>query len=135
LSFAEKTVTQPGVISADSLFFKVFPYKIVAGDALAPLNKPNAMVINEGIAAKLFGSENPIGKAIKVYNSYDCEVTAVMEQPEGPTHLDIQVVHRSPYEKNNYHRQNWSGRHCPASIHLSARCWNPGSMSTYRPLY
>lgn len=108
LSFAEKTVTQTGIISADSLFFKVFPYTIVAGDALNPLNKPNAMVISEGMATKLFGSENPIGKTVKVYNAYECEVTAVMERPEGPTHLDIEVVHRSPNEKNNYHWQNWS---------------------------
>src|SRR5690606_35953783 len=108
LSFAEKTVTQTGIISADSLFFKVFPYRIVAGDALNPLNKPNAMVISEGMATKLFGSENPIGKMVKVYNAYECEVTAVMERPEGPTHLDIEVVHRSPNEKNNYHWGNWS---------------------------
>ncbi len=108
LSFGEHTITQTGIISADSLFFKVFPYQIVAGDALTPLNKPNAMVISEGMAANLFGQEDPIGKTVKVYNMHECEVTAVMVHPDGPTHLDIEVVYRSPYEKPNYHWGNYS---------------------------
>lgn len=108
LAAGENVISQAGTISADSLFFKVFPYKIVEGDARTPLHKPNAMVISEHIAAKLFGTENPIGKTIKVFNSFECEVTAVIERPEGPSHLDIELVYRSPYEKNNYHWGNWS---------------------------
>lgn len=108
LSVGEKTFSQSGTISADSLFFTVFPYKIVAGDTLNPLQKPNAMVISESMATKLFGSENPIGKTIKTFNSLDFEVTAIMQNPEGPTHLDIEIVYRSPFEKQNYHWNNWS---------------------------
>ncbi|KKX49251.1 MULTISPECIES: ABC transporter permease [Sphingobacterium] len=108
LSVGEKTFSQSGTISADSLFFSVFPYKIVAGDALNPLQKPNAMVISESMANKLFGNENPIGKTIKTFNSFDFEVTAIMENPEGPTHLNIEIVYRSPFEKQNYHWGNWS---------------------------
>src|SRR5690606_23528257 len=89
LAAGENVISQAGTVSADSLFFKVFPYKIVEGDGRTPLHKPNAMVISEHIAAKLFGTENPIGKTIKVFNSFECEVTAVIERPEGPSHLDI----------------------------------------------
>lgn len=108
LSVNDRSFTQKGIIAADSLFFKVFPYKIIAGDASNPLHKPEAMVISDRMATKLFGTENPIGKMVKVHNSYDREVTAVMEYPDAPTHLDIDVVHRSPYEKSNYHWGNWS---------------------------
>ncbi|MBD1434161.1 ABC transporter permease [Sphingobacterium sp. DN00404] len=108
LSVEEKVISQSGVISADSLFFSVFPYKIIDGDGVNPLQKPNAMVISEEIAIKLFGQESPIGKTVKVFNSFDREVTAVMEHPHGPTHLNIQIVYRSPYETDNYHWQNWS---------------------------
>lgn len=108
LSVGEKTFSQSGTISADSLFFSVFPYKIVAGDALNPLQKPNAMVISESMANKLFGNANPIGKTIKTFNSFDFEVTAIMENPEGPTHLNIEIVYRSPFEKQNYNWGNWS---------------------------
>jgi len=108
ISVEEKVISQSGVISADSLFFQVFPYKIIDGDALNPLQKPNAMVISEEVATKLFGKENPIGKTIKVFNSFEREVTAIMEHPQGPTHLDIQMVYRSPYETDNYHWGNWS---------------------------
>lgn len=108
LSVEDKVISQSGTISADSLFFQVFPYKIIDGDPLTPLHKPNAMVISEAIATKLFGQENPIGKTIKVFNSFEREVTAVMERPQGPTHLNIQMVYRSPYETDNYHWGNWS---------------------------
>ena len=108
LSNGNKKIYQKGCIQVDSSFLKVFPYKLVIGDARRALDKPNAMVISQEVAKKLFGSTSPIGKIIKVFNAFECEVTGVMQQPDKPSHLNVQLVYRSPNEKQNNHRSNYS---------------------------
>lgn len=108
LSAGEQKIYALGSIEVDSLFFKVFPYNIIAGDKLNPLQKPNAIVITPSLSKKLFGNADPIGKTVKIFNSLENEVTAVMEEPSGPSHLDIHFAWRSPYEKGNTHWNNYS---------------------------
>src|SRR5690554_5404607 len=108
LSVGDKKIYQSGSVEADSSFFKVFPYRMVSGDAATALNMPNAMVISQAVAKKLFGDEDPIGKAVTVYSYFDCIVTAVIHEPETPSHLEAEVVYRAPYEKSNTFWQNYS---------------------------
>ena len=108
LSAGDKKIYQKGSVEADSSFFKVFPYKIREGDAATVLDKPNAMVITPEVAAKLFGNESAIGKTIKIFNAFECEVTGIMQEPQTPSHLYVQFVFRSPYEKENSFWENYS---------------------------
>ncbi|MBD0332808.1 MAG: ABC transporter permease, partial [Chitinophagaceae bacterium] len=108
LSNGDKKIYQKNSIEADSSFFKVFPYKIIEGNAATILDKPNAVVISQGVATKLFGTENPMGKTIKIFNAFNCEVTGIMQQTEMPSHLNVQLVYRSPYEKQNSFWGNYS---------------------------
>jgi putative ABC transport system permease protein len=108
LSVGDKKIYQRGSVEVDSSFFKVFPYRMTQGNAETALNRPNAMVISKEVAEKLFGNEDPIGKTVKVFNALDCEVTAVMQEPDKPSHLEAEVVYRSPSEKLNNFWENYS---------------------------
>ncbi len=108
LGTGENSIYQPDFVEADSSFFRVFPYKIVQGDAAAALDRPNAAVISEAVAQKLFGKANPIGRTVRVHNGNTLEITAVMEEPAGPSHLRAAVVARNPYERSNNHWENFS---------------------------
>lgn len=108
LSNGDKKIYQKGYVEADSSFFKVFPYKIIEGNAATVLDKPNAIVISREVASKLFGNENPLGKPIKIFNFIDCEVTGIMQEPATPSHLNVQFVYRSPWEKQNSFWENYS---------------------------
>lgn len=108
LSAGDQKIYQPGGIEADSSFLKVFPYKIVTGNPSTALNKPNAIVISNEVANKLFGNADPVGKTIRVFNVFDCEVTAILQQPGTPSHLNVQFIYRSPYEKQNMFWENYS---------------------------
>jgi putative ABC transport system permease protein len=108
LGAGEKKIYQKGSVEADSSFFKVFPYTITEGNAATILDKPNAIVISKEVAIKLFSKENPLGKTIRVFNAFDCEVTGVIQTPATPSHLNVQFVFRSPYEKENKFWGNYS---------------------------
>lgn len=108
LSAGEQKLYAKGSIEVDSLFFQVFPYRIIAGDKLNPLAKPNAMVITPALSRMLFGDADPIGKTVKIFNILENEVTAVMEEPSGPSHLNVQFAWRSVNERSNMHWNNLS---------------------------
>ncbi|QEC52441.1 putative ABC transport system permease protein [Anseongella ginsenosidimutans] len=108
LQTGDKKIYQTGTVEADSNFFKVFPYRIVQGNAATALTKPNAMVLSTAVAKKLFGDAPAVGKMVRVYDAFDCEVTALMETPDKPSYLDVQLVYRPPYPESNYHWNNWS---------------------------
>jgi putative ABC transport system permease protein len=97
-----------GSLEVDSLFLKVFPYKILAGNRISPLDKPNAIIITPSLSKQLFGQTDPIGKTIRLFNAMDNEVTAVMEEAPGPSHLNIQFAWRSSYARGNNHWGNQS---------------------------
>jgi len=108
LSSGEKSIYQKGLVETDSSFFKVFPYRLALGNAATALNTPNAVVISEEVSRKLFGSDNPVGKPIKLFNAMSAMVTGVFRVPQGPSHLTVQVLMRSPNERSNKFWENYS---------------------------
>src|SRR5262249_35643318 len=64
---------------ADSTFFKVFSFRMIAGDAATALTEPNSVVLTRTTAKKYFGNEDPMGKTLQVNNDNDYVVTGVMD--------------------------------------------------------
>jgi putative ABC transport system permease protein len=108
LTAGDKKIFQISGVEADSSFLQVFPFTITGADAATALNKPNAIIISEALAQKLFGQTDVVGKTIRVHNAFDCEVTGVFKEPSTPAHFNTQFVYRSPYEKEGNHWQNLS---------------------------
>lgn len=108
ISAQDKSIYQNGFTSVDSLFFQVFPYKLSQGDRATALNAPNAMIISEELAKMLFGDNNPMGETVKVFNAMEGVITGVMQLPETPSHRNIQLIMRDPYEKQNFFWNNFS---------------------------
>ena len=73
-----KIYIQKGVY-ADSLFFSVFDYEFVHGNPETALNEPNAMVLTEESATKLFGDANPMGGVVNYDNRRDYIVKGVVK--------------------------------------------------------
>ncbi len=66
--------------SADSDYFKVFNYPLLAGNAQTALNSPASLAISRKMAEAFFGSaQAAIGKSIRYQNRENFNVTAVFE--------------------------------------------------------
>jgi putative ABC transport system permease protein len=67
------------VEAVDPSFFQMFSFPMVLGDPETALNNPHSLVMSEKMAAKYFGSENPLGQTFRVDNKYDFTVTGVFK--------------------------------------------------------
>ncbi len=67
LNYKDQTITQAGLY-ADSSFFEVLDFPLIAGNPKTVLAKPYSIVLKESIARKLFGDMDPVGKMISFYD-------------------------------------------------------------------
>lgn len=93
----EEAFEERNVFFADSLFFKVFDFSgihnyFIAGNRSNFLDGLNKVVITETTAQKYFGSENPMGKLIRLNNIADLEVTGVVRDQPTTTHLPFSMI-------------------------------------------
>ncbi|RHR61689.1 ABC transporter permease [Parabacteroides sp. AF17-28] len=63
---------------ADSSFFSFFSFRLLAGNSKQVLNDQYDAVLSETFARKMFGSEDPVGKSLRISDSTSVIVTGVM---------------------------------------------------------
>ncbi len=66
------------VEAVDPSFLQIFSFPLVLGDPEKALNDPHSLVMSEEMAAKYFGTDDPLGQTIRVNNTYDFTVTGVL---------------------------------------------------------
>ncbi len=76
----EKVFEERKFYYADSAFFKVFSFQLLKGSSRSVLVEPKSVVISESMAAKYFGTIDPIGKAIEVNNDGEYLITGLMKE-------------------------------------------------------
>ena len=75
----------------DDGFFTMFSFPFVYGSPETALKDRSALVINEKIARKYFGRENPIGKKLILNNQTDLVVSGVVRVP-ADSHLQFDFM-------------------------------------------
>ena len=75
----------------DTSFFKIFALKFIKGDAATALMDPKSIVISEELAKKYFGTEDPIGKTIRI-DKNDQMVRGVFAKLPDHFHLDFNYL-------------------------------------------
>jgi len=63
---------------AEEQFFRIFPFPALKGDPHKALQQPYSIVLTESTAHSLFGTEDPMGKKVRVDNQQDFEVAAII---------------------------------------------------------
>lgn len=93
LSYNGNSLRCESAFRVDPSVFKIFDFPVVDGAATEILDKPGSIAITETLAKKIFGSENPIGKTVKLNLNTDLNVTAVLADPPRNSHLQFDLLH------------------------------------------
>lgn len=84
--YDNQTFNEDKGMLADSSLFRVFSFQLLEGNAQTALVAPNSVVLCRSVAEKYFGSEDPMGKTLKL-NDQVCRVTGVMADMPKNTHF------------------------------------------------
>lgn len=93
VEYDQQFFTDNDIMQADSSFFNFFTIPVMKGDPDNLLNSPHKVVLSESTAKKLFGSENPIDKLIKIgSDTTRFVVTGIMEDVPSNSHFNASMV-------------------------------------------
>lgn len=79
------------VYAADSQYFSIFNIDFTRGDKSRALTNPNETLLSETTAQKIFGTENPMGKVLKV-GKHTLTVAGVFKDIPENTHLKFDLL-------------------------------------------
>lgn len=110
LNYGEKRFYLPKMLWVDSTFLQLFDFPLLKGDRRTALQERNSVVLSTSAAAKLFGTEDPIGKTVRhlVGDTLPFTVTGLMEVPQN-SHLQFDALFSANTVYNPRWDQNWGG--------------------------
>jgi putative ABC transport system permease protein len=76
----------------DPSFFDLFDFKLVAGEAQDALGQPNRLILSETTAARIFGTNDPMGEAISLEGVGDLVVAGVVRTVGRKSHLKFDLL-------------------------------------------
>lgn len=105
-SNGEKAVKATGYY-ADSIFFEVFSFPLVQGNAGRVL-QPKTVVISDSLAIKLFGAREAVGNIVKLNDTESYTVTGVMQSVPKNSSLQFEfILPFTDYEAKNEWVKEW----------------------------
>jgi putative ABC transport system permease protein len=107
----ENTVVEINTLYADSLFFRVFPRRFLAGDSRQALQRKNTAIITRRLAVRLFGSSaNSLNKTLYFNSIRPILITGVIEDwpPNAAFQSDILLSFATLKDENRLY-MGWDG--------------------------
>jgi len=87
LTYGDKHFYEEKLFRVDSSFFDVFTTQFIKGDEKAVFKQPNSIVVTESTAKKYFGTDDAMGKVLKVDQLGDMMVTGVVKDMPAASHF------------------------------------------------
>lgn len=86
---------QEKILAADSNFFEMFSFPLVAGSPATALDEANSVVLTETLAQKYFGDEKPLGKLLRVgagEQERTFEVTGILKDLPENSYIQFEML-------------------------------------------
>lgn len=84
--YREKSFNEDDLLYADSAFFQVFDYPLLAGSTATALSGPNKVVLSEEMAKRYFSSPDEAVGEVLTFSNEPYQVTGVFRDP-GHSHI------------------------------------------------
>jgi putative ABC transport system permease protein len=85
------------VAYAETGFLRIFDFEFIAGSKEA-LDKPGSVVLTEEAAQRLFGTESPLGKSVRIDSKRDASVTGVIRAVRQPSFMGTNSDAELPFD-------------------------------------
>ncbi|MDD5507722.1 MAG: ABC transporter permease [Bacteroidales bacterium] len=92
MAYGDKKFKEYRYFFTDSTVFKVFDIPFISGDPAEALTPPGSVVITESTAKRYFGSEDPMGKSLKVEDAFTLTVTGIIRDPVPQSHFTYDML-------------------------------------------
>jgi ABC-type antimicrobial peptide transport system permease subunit len=89
VAYDKKVFYENNVAYADPSYFELFTFPFFKGDPRTALSNPSSIVITENMADKYFGTEDAVGKTLRINNQYDFLVTGIMKTIPRNSHMQF----------------------------------------------
>ncbi|MCD6065749.1 MAG: FtsX-like permease family protein [Bacteroidetes bacterium] len=113
LFYNDKKLNKRGLAVTEH-FFDIFTCRFIKGDPQTALRDPNSLVLTESTALALFGTEDPIGKAIRIDKDLvssqtiiPAKVTGVVADPPKNSSFDFEYLETFSSELYNNAIKDW----------------------------
>ena len=123
VSYKDKLFFEKSLAYVDPSFLDIFSFPLLKGNKSSALSAPNSIIINDEMAVKYFGNENPLGKTIQINNKTNFVVTGVIEKI--PDNSIFKFTALIPFEtflnenKNAEERLSWQDNFADTFIQLN----------------
>jgi putative ABC transport system permease protein len=88
----DKRFHEKGFYFTDHTVFEFFNLPMLSGDPQTALVEPRTVVLTETAAQKYFGDEDPMGRTLRLDNTYDFQITGVMRDVPEHSHFDFDIL-------------------------------------------
>uniref|UniRef100_UPI0035945E15 ABC transporter permease n=1 Tax=Aquiflexum sp. TaxID=1872584 RepID=UPI0035945E15 len=113
ISYEDKLLRCEGCFRTESSFFEIFNFPVLEGKKEGVLDEPNTIAITETLSKRIFGEESPIGKTIKVNQTLELYVVALLADPPANSHIQFDLLRSIvPGQDEENYRQSllqWGG--------------------------
>jgi putative ABC transport system permease protein len=82
-------------------FFNIFSWKFLKGNAAIALSDPSSVVLTQSAATAFFGKEDPMNKMVRVDNSREAKVTAIVDDPPRNSSFQFDYIFPFNYSEDN----------------------------------
>ncbi len=103
-SYGGTSITEEGR-AAEPDFLRMFSFSLLSGNPATVLTEPNTLLITQRLARKYFGSENPVGKLIRVDQTWNYRVVGVLA--DVPTNSSLQFGYLRPFRADEVQSKAW----------------------------
>jgi len=76
----------------DSSFLDMFTFPVIKGNAATALNDVSSIVVTEKLAKSIFGDDDPIDKVLKLDNTDNFKVSAVVKAPPTNSQFEFEFL-------------------------------------------
>ncbi len=85
--YNDRQYFEEDIFFADSTFADVFTFDFIVGDPGSALDEPNAIVLSEEVATRIFGDNDPLGEVIKTQEDQEYKITGVYRNFPPQSHI------------------------------------------------